>query len=185
MKLFDSSLLRRSNWVLTSTLAGLTVLYLSLAYFPTRKAMKSMSAEIEFKRQKAMTAAPLALEILAARDQLSKADRYVEEQRKAAGTSNGAVLFGQISAIASSAGVRTTRFEPATCIQGEQLLQLPLSMACRGSFAQIFNLLQGIERLPQAIWVEELRIESKGVEADELTCQIKLAAFADKTDISD
>jgi Tfp pilus assembly protein PilO len=186
MKFFaDNSPLRRSNWLLTSTLAGLTVLYLSVAYFPARKAMTVMSAELQLKRQKVMAAALLAQEIATTRDQLTSAERYVRQQREVAGISASAVLFGDISAIASTAGVRTTRFEPAPGIQTEQLLQLPLSIACTGSFPQIFALVQGLEQLPQAIWIEELRIEKKRAEGDELNCQLKLAAFSDKSNISD
>jgi Tfp pilus assembly protein PilO len=186
MKLFsDSSLPRRGNWLLTSALAGLTVVYFAFAYFPARKAMTAMSAELELKRQQVLSSAGLPHEILAVRERLAGAEQYLAQQRQAAAASGSAMLLGNISAIASNAGVRTTRFEPAAAVAGEQLVQFPLLIVCAGSFAQIFELVEGVERLQQPVSIEELHIETRGTAEGELNCQLKLAAFNDKSNISD
>ncbi len=121
-----------------------------------------------------------------AQTQLQQANAHFEAWRLAAPPGTGsAVLVGEVSRLARDAGTRTTRLEPASAVDYEELRSVPLTLVCTGSFEQAFELVQGIEALTQSIWIDDFRIERKDAKQEDLSCEIKLVVFTGKSDISD
>jgi Tfp pilus assembly protein PilO len=118
--------------------------------------------------------------------QLRQANAYYKAWRETAPPGTGsAVLVGEVSRLARAAGARTTRLEPATAIDYEELRSVPLTLVCLGSFEQAFELVRGIEALPQSVWIDDLRIERRDVKQEDLNCELRLVVFTGKSDISD
>ena len=174
---------QRGNWFVTASLVGLTVIYLLVFYLPGKKAMRQLSDELELKRQSVAQADQLRAQIELAQGQLADARQYVSARHE--NFAGASTLFAELSRLSNAAGVHTTRFEPAPASEQQQLYQYAVAIGCSGSFAQIYQLLQGVERLPEPIWIDELRIERKEANQGELQCELKLVVFADKAKISD
>jgi Tfp pilus assembly protein PilO len=174
------------NWLVTVPLLGLTVAFLLGLYFPGKKAQKRLTDELELKNQLIGQSEQISTQMISTQQQLGEARKFVDAWRQTSPAGSGSsAMLGDVSKLAKAAGVRTTRFEPATIVEQQQLRQTPLAIGCSGSFAQIYQLLLGIEKLPQTVWVDDLRIERKERSKSDLQCELKLVIFADKSKISD
>lgn len=171
----------RGNWYVTMSLAGVTVAYITLWYLPGRKAMSEMRLELAIKQQTVAGGKQVEEELRQSHKRLEHAQAYVARwSDRVASRTSGAPVFGQMNAVARAAGATTTRFEPAPVVEFDALRQLPLTMACSGSFSQIYQLLKSLEDLPRLVWIEDLRLERKAESDKELRCELKLAVFVDK-----
>jgi type IV pilus assembly protein PilO len=176
----------RGNWLVTAPLVGLTVGFLFVFYLPNKKALRELSNELELKQQVVAQSNQTAAQMLATEQQVRETRQFVEAWREIAPAGSGSsALLGDISRLAKAAGVRTTRFEPSPAVEHQQLRQTPLAIGCGGSFAQVYQLLLGIEKLPQSVWMDELKIERKEKNKGDLQCELKLVIFADKSKNSD
>jgi Tfp pilus assembly protein PilO len=165
---------------------GLTVGYVGLFDRPARRAAAELRQELESAQMQAAQGPLIMKQIADAQAQLTRTNEFVEAWRETSATQGGsAALLGQISRLARGAGTRTTRLEPSTAPEHEELRSLALTLVCLGSLEQIFDLLRGIESLPQSVWIEDLKIGRKQGSGDDLQCEIKLAVFAGKSEISD
>ena len=176
----------RGNWLITVPLVGLTVGYVWLFHMPARRTCTQLRSELAMS-QASVAQGPLILaQIAQTETQLAKANEFVEDWRESSPPSAGsAVLLGEISRLARDAGTRTTRLEPVKSEDREELRTLALTLVCQGSFEQAFELLRGIEGMPQSIWIDEVRIERKAGKGEGVQCEVKLAVFAGKSKISD
>jgi Tfp pilus assembly protein PilO len=176
----------RGNWLVTIPLVGLTIIYVAAFDVPQRRAKGQLKDELAAS-QAFVASGPAIMAQIAERElQLRRTNEFVASWRERSPSGGGtAVMLGEISRLAREAGTQTTRLEPASPIEHEQMRSMPLTLACRGSLKQVFALLRGIEGLPQSIWCEDLRIERKEAKSDVLSCELKLVVFADKSEISD
>jgi Tfp pilus assembly protein PilO len=148
--------------------------------------VRTLTSELELKKQIVAQGNQTAAQMLATQEQIRETRQFVEAwQQTAPAGSGSSALLGDISRLAKVAGIRTTRFEPAAIVEQQQLRKTPLTIGCSGSFAQIYQLLLGIEKLPQTVWLDELRIERKEKAKSDLQCELRLVIFADKSKISD
>ncbi len=176
----------RGNWFVTVPLVGLTVGYVCLWDMPARRGAKELQMELQTSQAQVAQGPMIMAQIAAAKSQLVETNAFVEAWRENAPRGAGsAVLLGEVSRLARDAGVRTTRLEPATAAEHEELRTLALTLVCQGSFDQMFALVRSIEGLPQSVWIDDLRIERKVGDGEDLQCEIKLAVFAGKSEISD
>jgi Tfp pilus assembly protein PilO len=167
-----------------AAMASLLVAYLLAVHLPNRRLMTRLQSELELKRQ-TMQVAALADEMARSKQGIEKATNYLQAVRGPSSKTDTGRLFGDISAIARQAGVRTKRFDPSPAIEHDALLQLPLAIECDGSFEQIFAVLNQFEALPQLIWISSLHLHSEPSQQGELHCKVNLEVFADKRKISD
>jgi Tfp pilus assembly protein PilO len=176
----------RGNWLITLPLVGLTIVYVVAFDVPARRTSRELRAELEASQAFVAGGPMIMAQISDAQAQLQQANAYFETWRETAPPGTGsAVLVGEVSRLARAAGTRTTRLEPSSAVDYEELRSVPLTLVCMASFEQAFELLQGIEALPQSVWIDDLRIERKDAKQDDLNCEVKLVVFTDKSDISD
>jgi Tfp pilus assembly protein PilO len=81
--------------------------------------------------------------------------------------------------------VKTVRFDPQAHQRYQILHKLPLEMEVQGAFAQVFDFVRRLESLEAPIWVEEVSLEPVSENSEDLQCELKMAIFAARTDISD
>ena len=96
-----------------------------------------------------------------------------------------ATLFGEISAMAKTAGTTTTRFDPEPIVAYGQLRRIPLTVGCRGSYAQIHKFLADVEGLSKSVWVENVSFEKIPEDRKVIQAEIKLVIFTDNPVNSD
>lgn len=176
----------RGNWLITVPLVGLTVGYVWLFDLPARRLKTQLRSELAASQAIAAQGPLVLAQIAQAETQLSRTNEFVRDWRENSPSGAGsAVLLGKISRLACDAGTRTTRLEPAKSEDREELRTLALTLVCQGNFAQAFELLRSIEGMPQSIWVDSVRIERKAGSGENVQCELKLAVFVDKSEISD
>jgi hypothetical protein len=58
-------------------------------------------------------------------------------------------------------------------------------MEVRGAFPEVFDFVRRLENLEAPIWVEELSLEPTSENSKVLQCELKMAVFAARNNISD
>ena len=178
--------IRRGSWIVTVPLAAVAVLYIMLSFLPGRRAIGEFRDQIRQKKDYIAQATRLAAAIETARKELDRTQAYNaawEQVAPAQGTISA--LYGKIHELAKDAGNNTTRFDPEPIVTRERTRQIPLTLGCTGSFAQIREFLQGLEDLPAAIWVNSLDLENVEQAGKSIACEISLVVFASNPENSD
>jgi Tfp pilus assembly protein PilO len=160
------------------------VAYVFAVHLPNRRALNRLRGDLAL-RQQGLQLASLGSEIASTQQGIAKANEYLQAVRAADDWTISGKLFGDISAIARQAGVRTRRFDPSPIVEHEQLRQLSLAMECEGNFEQVFELLSGLEAIPQPVWISSLQLRSSSTQQADLQCKLNLEIFDDKKEISD
>jgi Tfp pilus assembly protein PilO len=94
-------------------------------------------------------------------------------------------VFGEINRIVSQSGSTTEEFTPGAPTSVGPLMKTSLKMTCKGTLAQIKDLLVGLERLPRTVWTEELRLTGASETGQPMTCQITLEVFSSQSGFSE
>ena len=94
-------------------------------------------------------------------------------------------LYGKIDALAKDAQLAISRFDPQPFVVHEKLQEIPITMTCSGTFAQIHEFLRAIEGMPMAIWVESMRLEKTAQTAKHVQCELTLVVFSNNLQITD
>jgi len=176
----------RGNWLVTLPLAALTALYMFCFAMPQQRATRLLQADLEENLAYAARAPQVMAETNRVQQSLQEAKAFVEAwQSRTPKGAGSAIMLGDISRLAREAGTRTTRLEPATTADYEQLRALAMTLACTGTFEQIYALLAAIEAMPQSIWIDDLKLERRQQGEEGLQCELRLEVFSDKSKISD
>lgn len=160
--------------------------YMFFVFLPGMKDIRRMRSEMEVN-EIAVQAASVVPEQLKQIDQeFLDANKYLEDRRGITNKpSEVAEMFGRISNLAKVSGVSTTAFRPETKQSLATLERIPLTFGCRGTPQQVQTLLASLEGLNRRIWVDEVLIERNQQNGKLVTCELKLAIFADNFEISD
>lgn len=174
------------NWMLTLPLAGLGLAYLFLFFLPAQRTLDSLTRDLSKEQDAVGQADALLPSIATTEQQLAKARKYNSQWIEAAPSeSELPSLFGKVNRLAKAAGITTTRLDPQPAVQYEKIRLINLTAAYRGSFAQISRFLCELESTPEAIWIDRVQMEGSSQTGKDITCEVTLAIFVDKTDDSD
>jgi Tfp pilus assembly protein PilO len=160
--------------------------YLVVVFFPTMREIGSLRADIAAKEATIADAAKQSGRLPRLEEELAATRAYLREWRGiSVRPGESARLFGQLADLVKASGATTTVFRPEPKRTHASLERLPLVLGCRGTHDQIHALLSAIERLPARIWIDELTIERGDQDGKAVSCEIRLAIFADNFEISD
>jgi type IV pilus assembly protein PilO len=177
---------RQSGWIVTLSLLAMAVAYVMLIWLPGHRAIKEMRDQLEIQRQFIAQAAGLSTSLVVAQQELEKAESVVTRWEKAAPARRDvSSLYGKINALARDARLVVGRFDPQPLIVFDKLEQLPLTVICSGTFAEIHEFLRKIEGLPATIWVDSMRLERTAQNAKDVQCELNLVVFSDNPQSSD
>ena len=177
------SSMRQTSWVIILPLAALVVAYVFAVFLPGRRAIDRLRGELADHQEFVVSTTFVAPAIEATRDELAKTGAYNAAWSAAAPTeADLSHLYGQIHALAKTAGATTTRFEPQPTLDYEQLRRIPVLVGCTGSFFQLARFLETLENLPQTIWVETAEFSADGQAEGVVKCEVELVIFADNPD---
>jgi Tfp pilus assembly protein PilO len=182
----SNSPLQRGSWLVTLALAGGGLMYLLCAFLPNARAIHALREEIHSRQSFAAQMPVLTATTAALQKQLDQTKSYVVENRRR--LPDGArlpELGSRMTRQADLAGAHTTHFEPTAPKELVGLRMIPVAFNVRGSYAEICQLLAGLESLPERIWVDEMRIEPERESGKDAECNLKLTVFAANSEISD
>lgn len=172
-------------WAAIVPLTAAIGAYLFFVFFPGMREIRDLRADIALKETAAIAAAAIPTrlknidaESIAAREYLAKF-RAVPADPAAMSR-----LFGELSQVVKKSGAITTAFRPEAKLALAELERTPVTIGCRGTFEQVQTLLASIEAMPHRIWIEHAKLETGRESAELIECEIKLAIFADKFEIS-
>ena len=174
------------NLAITVCLMGVAVAYVMVFLLPRERAIGRLREEASAKQDYVVQRGQLGAVLQTTQELLGKARQYNATWKQASeGRHTLSSLFGRISALARAAGATTTRFDPEPIVDYDKLRKIPVRMDCTGSFAQICRFVRDLERLPQVIWIEGIRLEKLSENRGVVKCELDLAIFVDNPDNSD
>ena len=184
--MFRKSALRYDSWLVTSSLAAAGVLYLVCSFLPTSRAIQALRDEIRAHKTYIADATSLTSVIAQTQAQRDRSREYAATWRQRIPVpSTFSALLGRITRQADLAGAATTRIEPQTTVELATLRAVPILFSAKGSFGQLSRLLAGLERLPERIWLEDVRLEQVRESRQEIKVDLRLVVFTGNSDISD
>jgi Tfp pilus assembly protein PilO len=174
------------GWAATVPLTLAIGVYLAVVFFPTMREISSLRAEIAVKEATIADAGRQSSRLPQLEAELTATRKYLKAWRGlSARPGESARLFGQLAGLIKASGATTTVFRPEPKRMHATLERLPLVLGCRGTHEQVHAVLAAIEGLPARIWIDELTLERADENGVAVTCEIKLAIFADNFEISD
>ncbi len=176
----------RRSWVVTIALAGAAAAYLFYSFFPTAAVIHQQREDIRKKQEFITQSSTLPRMLAETQTQIDRAHEYSARwHSRLANPIRLPSLLAQITKQADLAGTSTTRFEPKPAHKMLALDEVPVSFGTRGTFGQVASMLAQLERLPDLIWVDELRLTSQRENSKAVDCQLKLIVFAGNSENSD
>jgi len=182
----SNATVRKSSWIVTLSLAAISIAYLTLVWLPSRREIRAIREQVQTKRQYVARATGLAKTLTASQKELEVAEAANQKWQETAPRNRDLpALYGRINALAKEAGLVVARFDPEPFTVHEEIREIPLAIGCSGMFSQVFDYLMDIEMLPTAIWVDSLRIEKMNGTKENVKCELNLVVFSDNPYSSD
>lgn len=170
--------LPRGSWLITAPLMALAVAYFFLVFRPVRGEITALKLELQSVTDFTSEAQAKVARVHTMRQAVERADKYLVECREGLPRSSdvGAV-YGRISSLADAAQLTVSRFAPGSPTDLAAIRTVPLELLCRGTFEEIWALLEGLENLDDVVWVEKAEIETRQDKSEELQLELILVVF--------
>ena len=176
----------RSRLLITVAMGGAVLAYAFFVFLPTQKSIRQLHDELRQKQTEIYQAEQLIATTVKTERELAETKDFIGKWReKAPGAKEVTGMFAQVTQDARESGVKTVRFDPQALQRYQTVDKLPLEMEVQGAFPQVFDFVRRLEGLEAPIWVEEVNLEPVSENSEDLQCELKMAVFAARTDISD
>ncbi|MBL9082580.1 MAG: type 4a pilus biogenesis protein PilO [Planctomycetales bacterium] len=172
-------------WAAIVPLTAAIGVYLVFVFIPGMREIRELRADIAQKEAAIAAAATIPTRLRNIDAEIVATREYVDQWRgMRADPAALSGLFGELSKLVKQSGAQTTMFRPEAKVSLAELERTPLTIGCRGTFSQVQSLLATVEKLPHRIWIEAAKVESNVQNAELVECELRLAIFADKFEIS-
>lgn len=172
--------LLRGSWIVTLPLVALAAAYFYFLFLPGQREIARLADELALQRQFVQGSVSGVAAIRATAGDLERCREYTAEWAKNAPVEGDlADLLARITSAAKHAGTTITRLEPDRPVRYEHVSRVPVVVGLAGSFSQVGRLICDLERLPQTLWIQEVRIEIAGKDGENVQCEMVVEIFAD------
>jgi len=176
---------RRGSWLVTILLVALFVIHMTFVFLPGQKSITRLRSEIESRRLYIENSSETSSKLAAAQHELLEVRSYIDNWQRAANMAHRLpLLYGNIHELSKKAGTATSKFEPQMLVELATLREIPIRLACVGTFAQIHELIRSLEGMPQTTWVYSVQINKVGQNSDTVSAEINLVVISDNPRIS-
>jgi len=176
---------RYNSWFVTVPLALGGLAFVFWFYRPTLSGIGELRAELELKQLALAEAVALPQKLRQVNQQLAETREFVATRRGGLEAPRLADVFGEITSIVSASGAKTTRLEPEPVVRMRCLNRVPVTLACEGSFPQVYRMLRRLEQMPHTIWIEDLHVTREAKEGAVVKCVLKLAMFTGQANFAE
>lgn len=174
------------SWFLTGSVGLAAFAYAWFIYLPGHRAIAETRERIVQQQQFNDKAKTLDLAMAEAEKQIVEVRKFAAEVRSKLAVEDGlAPFYARLTQEAKDLKIKIVRFEPQPVETFETLAQVPLQMGLEGEFPQIHELLARIEASPDLVWVHTLNITRPKGDSGIVSCEVKLAIFANRSGKSD
>lgn len=186
MKLFQG---KSRNWIITLLLSSAAVGYVFFVFLPGQKAIGDSRQELHDKQQYIIDADRLAHAMQQTGRDLQMAHEFTQSwQQNAPAEAELAQLLAKITHQADQAGAKIVKLDRKQVARLDAVWKVPVEVHCRGDFQQVFEFISLVEKLPENIWIDQLRVQqfAQGSPSSEatknnktVTAEVVLTIFAD------
>jgi Tfp pilus assembly protein PilO len=176
---------RYNSWFVTVPLLAGGLAFVFWFYRPTQRQIGDMQGELELKQAVLADAASLPIRLQQTTHELQETRAFVSAWQRTAAEKSLAAVCGDLAKIVAASGAKTTKFEPEAAVRHRYLTRVPWTLACEGTFAQIYRVLQQLERMPQTIWVEDVHLTHDAKQGGAVICTLKLAMLTGQANLAD
>ncbi len=174
------------TWLFAVLISGSVLGYVFLIFLPGQRATASLYGEFIDKQNYVVDCHQFDSQIADVEAELKRTNNFIDDWRNnSCSEARLAHVFVEITEDAEQAGAEIVRFEPQPVEMLDSLQRIPVQMACEGNFVQLFNLLTNLEALAPDFWITDLKVEPVSAQSERLRCELSLAFFAGKREISD
>lgn len=174
------------GWLVTGGIASVAVAYVFLAFLPSQNAIRLMHRQLREKQEDIAATNKKFASVSLTRGQLDHASAFVKQWQKDAPAQHElSRLYARASDMARLAGVRLLRLDPQAARQHALVSEYSVTVSVEGTMEGIFNFFQGVEDLPQTIWLQDIQMRKTGETGENLRCDLTLRIFGDFADNSD
>ena len=174
------------GWLVTGGMAGIALTYVFFAFLPSQKTMRSMRLQLAEKQQYIAETDKLFAKVIATQTEFAQAGAFVKQwQQDAPDPLQADHLQSQVSHKASLAGVRVLKLQAQPAKQHGLVAEYPILVSIEGSFEGIFHFFQGVEELPQTVWIQNVKLQRPGELRGDLRCDLTLTILGDLAENSD
>jgi Tfp pilus assembly protein PilO len=176
--------LRHGDWLLTLPLAAIGIGYLYFFFLPAKSEIARRRAVLATRKADIDRSRPLTIAAFQTEEELEKTDNFVTGWMQH-NDNDAASVLAKISQRVQESGVQTIRFDPQPTDRLQAIRQTPLQLGTVGSFAQLFQMLRGLEALPAAVWIDRLTIRAPAKPGEILENETSLVVFTVNRNKSD
>jgi Tfp pilus assembly protein PilO len=160
--------------------------YVALWFVPQQRELKRLRAELAEKKSYVDTAATFEAQLYALERELEQTVAFRSAWEAATPAhSDLSPLFAKIHQSVRGTGAAVTLFEPQNAVPRARLRQVPVHMHTLGAFGQVTRALVAVERVPGAVWIDDLKITQPREAGQKTQCEAKLVIFAAGAEISE
>lgn len=168
------------TWAVTLGVVLAAVAYVVLVFLPFQRSIANLSRQLKDKRQHIVQSDQLILPLAGERLRLAEIREQTGKWRsQAPDPQQLAVFYARLSEQARETDVQLVKFEPQPPRPLHSLRQYSVAMTIHGDFAQLFDFLSRIEKLPQTIWATHMHLAQPDSGAASLSCDVTLTFFGD------
>jgi Tfp pilus assembly protein PilO len=176
---------RRGSWLITALLVAVVAAHMTLVFFPGQKKIAHLRSEIESRRLYIENSGATSAKLAAAQHELLDVRSHVDAWQRAASMAHRLpLLYGNINELSKKAGTVTTKFEPQMLVEMSALRQIPIHLACVGTFAQIHELIRSLESMPETTCIDSLQVSKVGQSSENVLAEISIVVISDNPKIS-
>ena len=176
----------KRTWVFALSVTAGVAGYVFLIFLPGERATAQLRQQFEDQEHYIIQCGALDARIIEVERELARTDGFIAAWEAASPhEARLAHVFVDITRHADKAGAAIVRFEPQPAEELALLKRVPVEMALEGSFSQIYGFLARLESLEPDFWVDRLELEPVSANSGRLRCELRLALFAARREISD
>ncbi|GAB6165854.1 hypothetical protein JCM19992_18540 [Thermostilla marina] len=119
-------------------------------------------------------------------DQLQRTEAFLAEwDRRKLGGDDLTQIMGELTALATAAGVQPTRMAPQETVRHGWLAESHLRMTVKGTTDEIFRFIAQAEKLDWEVWVNRVSLERCEDPADPVSCEIDFVGYGESSEFFD
>ena len=171
------------GWLVTGGIGAVAVGYVFLAFLPAQKSIRLMQRQLRDKQEEIAATHKQFTGVTLTRTKLDQAGAYVKQwQKDAPAPPELSRLYAQISDKARLAGVQLLRLDPQPPRTHALITENLVTVGLEGSLEGVFEFFQGVEGLPQTIWLDGIHLQKAGEKGETLRCDMTLTIFGESAD---
>ncbi len=170
----DTSRRRRLIALLLAGLAGLILLY----HRPQWQRYQQHREQLLQLQREARTLHQQNQQLVRLQHELEQTRQFLQRQRRRHLLVPGEELVGRLVEVFSDRQVQIRQFRRREIHLRRYLQEVWIDVECQGPLPEVFQVVAGLERLDQPVWIEKLQLTPVPQHPRDVRCQLILRGFA-------